>query len=159
MTRLRVGCHHKRRLYGHNKSVWCNAPVYNEQMRHCVEESVIHNTGLHRKRSMNIVSAVPPSYDGQSDRPDVYNGHVSGCGATSYVYTLYFELYHVRIKPQTHRLTTRLRPTCDRKMLESWTNRRKDVRLVAEVVGDRQGKISRSKVVSHVQNQSHQAYD
>ena len=44
-------------------------------------------------------------------------------------------------------------------MLESWANRRKDVRLVAEVVGDRQGKISRSKVVRHVQNQSHRAYD
>ena len=37
-------------------------------------------------------------------------------------------------------LTTRLRPTCDRKMSESWANRRKDVRLVAEVVGDRHGK-------------------
>ena len=41
----------------------------------------------------------------------------------------------------------RLRPTCDRKMLESWVNHRKNVRLVAEVVCDRQGKISRSKVV------------
>ena len=37
----------------------------------------------------------------------------------------------------------------DRKfwMLESWANRRNNVRLVAEVVCDRQGKISRSKVV------------
>ena len=32
-------------------------------------------------------------------------------------------------------------------MLESWANRRKDVRLVAEVVGGRQGKISRRMVV------------
>ena len=32
-------------------------------------------------------------------------------------------------------------------MLESWANSRNNVRLVAEVVGDRQGKISRSKVV------------
>ena len=32
-------------------------------------------------------------------------------------------------------------------MLESWANRRKNVRLVAEVMGDGQGKISRSKVV------------
>ena len=51
------------------------------------------------------------------------------------------------IKPQSHRaydqVTTYLRP----KMLESWANRRKNVRLVAEVVGDRQGKISCSKVV------------
>ena len=45
------------------------------------------------------------------------------------------------------RLTIRLRPTSDRKMLESGANRRKNVRLVAEVVGDRQGKISRSKVM------------
>ena len=37
-------------------------------------------------------------------------------------------------------------------MLESWANRRKNARLVAEVVGDRQGKISRSKVDGHVQN-------
>ena len=45
-----------------------------------------------------------------------------------------------------NQLTTRLRPTCDRKMLESCANHRKNVRLVAEVVCDRQGKISRSKV-------------
>ena len=58
-------------------------------------------------------------------------------------------------------LTTRLRPTCDRKMLESWANRRKNVRLVAEVVqlvaevvGDRKGQISRNKVDGHVQNWS-----
>ena len=44
-------------------------------------------------------------------------------------------------------LTTRLLPTCDRKMLQSWANPRKNVRLVAEVVrlvaevvGDRKGK-------------------
>ena len=44
-------------------------------------------------------------------------------------------------------------------MLESWANRRKNVRLVgdvillvAEVVGDRKGNISRSKVDGHVQN-------
>ena len=51
------------------------------------------------------------------------------------------------LKPHSHRaynqVTTYLRP----KMLESWANRRKNVRLVAEVVNDRQGKISRSKVV------------
>ena len=56
-------------------------------------------------------------------------------------------------------LTTRLRPTCDRKMLKSWANRRKNVRqvaevvrLVAEVVGDRKGQTSRNKVDGHVQN-------
>ena len=56
------------------------------------------------------------------------------------------------LKPQSHRaydqVTTYLRP----KMLESWASRRKNVRLVAEVVGDRQGKISRNKVDGHVQN-------
>ena len=50
------------------------------------------------------------------------------------------------LSPSHTGLTTRLRPTCDRTMLESWANRRKDARLVAEVVGDRQDKISRSKV-------------
>ena len=49
-------------------------------------------------------------------------------------------------------LTIRLRPTCDRKMLESWANRIKNLRLVAEVMGDRHGRISRSKVDGHVQN-------
>ena len=46
-------------------------------------------------------------------------------------------------------------------MLESWANRRKNVRLVAvvarlvaEVVGDRNGQISRNKVDGHVQNWS-----
>ena len=35
---------------------------------------------------------------------------------------------------------------------ESWANRRKNIRLVAEVVSDRQGQISRNKVDGHVQN-------
>ena len=63
------------------------------------------------------------------------------------------------LKPSHTRLTTRLRPTCDRKMLQSWANRRKNVRLVAEVVrlvaegvGDRKRQISRNKVDGHVQN-------
>ena len=50
-------------------------------------------------------------------------------------------------KPSHTGLTTRLRPTCDRKILEWWATRRKNVRLVAaevvrlvaEVVGDRKG--------------------
>ena len=57
-------------------------------------------------------------------------------------------------KPSHTGLTTRLRPTCDRKMLESWANRRKNVRLVAEVarliaevVDDRKGQISRNKAM------------
>ena len=61
--------------------------------------------------------------------------------------------------PSHTRLTTRLRPTCDRKMLDSWENRRKNVRLVAyvvrlvaEVVGDRKEQISRNKVDGHVQH-------
>ena len=37
-------------------------------------------------------------------------------------------------------------------MLESWSSRRKNVRLVAEFVGNPQGKISRSKVDGHIQN-------
>ena len=62
-------------------------------------------------------------------------------------------------KPSHTGLTTRLRPTCDRKLLEWWTNRRtivrlvsEVVRLIAEVVGDRKGQISRNKVDGHVQN-------
>ena len=62
-------------------------------------------------------------------------------------------------KPSHTGLTTRLRLTCDRKMLQSWANRRKNVRLaaevvrvVAEVVGDHKGQISRNKVDGHVQN-------
>ena len=39
-------------------------------------------------------------------------------------------------------------------MLESWANRRKNERLVAEVVGDRKGQISRNKVEGPVQNGS-----
>ena len=49
---------------------------------------------------------------------------------------------------------------------EKWINRRKNVRLVAEVVrlvaegvGDRKGQISRSKVVVMFKTQSHRAYD
>ena len=63
------------------------------------------------------------------------------------------------LSPSHTGLTTRLRPPCDRKMMASWENRRKNVRvvaevgrLVAEVVGDRHGKISGNKVDRHVQN-------
>ena len=69
-------------------------------------------------------------------------------------------------KPSHTGLTTRLRPTCDRKMLEQWANRRENVRLVAEfvrlvaaVVGDRNRQISRSKIVVMFKTQSHRAYD
>ena len=55
------------------------------------------------------------------------------------------------LSPSHTGLTTRL-PTCDRKMLESSANRRKNIRLVAWVVGDRQSKIGRSKFDGHVQN-------
>ena len=65
-------------------------------------------------------------------------------------------------KPSHTGFTTRLRPTCDRRnILEWWANRRMNVRLVAEVVrlvaevvGDRKGQISRNKVDGHVQNWS-----
>ena len=63
------------------------------------------------------------------------------------------------LSPSHTGLTTRLRPPCDRKMMTSWENRRKNVRvvaevvrLVAEVVGDGQGKINGNKVDGHVQN-------
>ena len=66
-------------------------------------------------------------------------------------------------KPQSHRaydqVATSLRPIF---FWESWANRRKNVRLVAEVVGDRQGKISRSNVGVMFKTpipQSHRAYD
>ena len=56
-------------------------------------------------------------------------------------------------KPSHTGLTPRSRHTCDRKLLQSWTNRRTNVRLVAEavrlvalVVGDRKWQISRNKV-------------
>ena len=56
--------------------------------------------------------------------------------------------------PSHTTFTTRLRPAT-----EKWANRRKNirlvsevVRLVAEVVGDRKGQISRNKVDGHVQN-------
>ena len=62
-------------------------------------------------------------------------------------------------KPSQTGLMTRSRPTFDRKMLQLWANRRKNVRLVAEVVrlvtgvvGTRKGQISRNKVDGHVQN-------
>ena len=67
-----------------------------------------------------------------------------------------------QLSPSHIRLTSRLRPSCDKKMLESWANRRKNVRLVAEVVGDRHNKISRSKVVVMLKTpkpQSHRAYE
>ena len=60
--------------------------------------------------------------------------------------TVVYSQVHI-LSPSHTGITTRLRPTCDRKILESWANRRKNVPLVAEVGGDRQGKISRSKVV------------
>ena len=56
------------------------------------------------------------------------------------------------LRPRHTGLTTKLRPSCDRIVLEAWANRRKNVRLVAEVVVDRQGKISGSKIDGHVQN-------
>ena len=58
-------------------------------------------------------------------------------------------------------VTPGLRPGYDLPATEKWANRRKNVRLVAEVVrlvaevvGDRKGQISRNKVDGHVQNWS-----
>ena len=63
-------------------------------------------------------------------------------------------------------VTPGLRPGYDLPATEKWANRRKNVRLVAEVVrlvaevvGDRHGQISRNKVVVIFKTQSHRAYD
>ena len=63
-------------------------------------------------------------------------------------------------------VTPGLRPGYDQPATETWANRRKNVRLVAEVVrlvaevvGDRKGKISRNKVVVMFKTRSHRAYD
>ena len=63
-------------------------------------------------------------------------------------------------------VTPGLRPCYDLPPTEKWVNRRKNVRLVAEVVrlvaevmGDRRGQISCSKVVVMFKSQSHRAYD
>ena len=63
-------------------------------------------------------------------------------------------------------VTPCLRPGYDLPATEKWANRRKNVRLVAEVVrlvaevvGDRKGQISRNKVVVMFKTRSHRAYD
>ena len=63
-------------------------------------------------------------------------------------------------------VTPSLRPGYDLPATEKWANRRKNVRLVAEVVrlvaevvGDRKGQISRNKVVVMFKTRSHRAYD
>ena len=63
-------------------------------------------------------------------------------------------------------VTPGLRPGYDLPATEKWANRRKNVRLVAEivrlvaeVVGDRKGQISRNKVVVMFKTRSHRAYD
>ena len=63
-------------------------------------------------------------------------------------------------------VTPGLRTGYDLPATEKWANRRKNVRLVAEVVrlvaevvGDRKGQISRNKVVVMFKTRSHRAYD
>ena len=63
-------------------------------------------------------------------------------------------------------VTPCLRPGYDLPVTEKWANRRKNarlvaevVRLVAEVVGDRKGQISSNKVVVMFKTWSHRAYD
>ena len=65
----------------------------------------------------------------------------------------------LRLKPQLHQ-------AYDQVTTKKWANRRKNVRLVAEVlrlvavvVGDRMGQISRSKVVVMFKTQSRLGYD
>ena len=57
---------------------------------------------------------------------------------------------YVMFKTSRTGLTTRLQRSCDQNNLESLTNHRKDVPMVAEVVGDRKGQISRSTVDGRV---------
>ncbi len=54
---------------------------------------------------------------------------------------------------------TKVQPMYDPKLRESYLNRRNSTRLVLEIVDDRNSKIGGSKVIEHVQHQSHQAYD
>ena len=63
-------------------------------------------------------------------------------------------------------VTPGLRPGYDLPATDKWANRTKNVRLVAEVVrlvaevvGDRKGQISRNKVVVMFKTRSHRAYD
>ena len=63
-------------------------------------------------------------------------------------------------------VTPGLRPGYDLPATEKWANRRKNVRLVAEVVrlvaevvGDRKGQIRRNKIVVMFKTRSHRAYD
>ena len=63
-------------------------------------------------------------------------------------------------------VTPGLRPGYDLPATDKWANRTKNVRLVAEVVrlvaevvGDRKGQISRNKVVAMFKTRSHRAYD
>ena len=63
-------------------------------------------------------------------------------------------------------VTPGLRPGYDLPAADKWANRTKNVRLVAEVVrlvaevvGDRKGQISRNKVVVMFKTRSHRAYD
>ena len=63
-------------------------------------------------------------------------------------------------------VTPGLRPGYDLPGTEKWANRRKKLRLVAEVVqlvaevvGDRKGQISRNKVAVMFKTRSHRAYD
>ena len=72
----------------------------------------------------------------------------------------------VTLKVTKAPVTPGLRPGYDLPATEKWANRRKNVRLVAEVVrlvaevvGDHKGQISRNKVVVMFKTRSHRAYD
>ena len=76
------------------------------------------------------------------------------------------EKYNVTIELSKDPVTPGLRPGYDLPATEKWANRGKNVRLVAEVVrlvaevvGDRKGQISRNKVVVMFKTRSHRAYD
>ena len=63
------------------------------------------------------------------------------------------------VKPQSHQAYDQVTTYLRQNNVGIVANRRTNVRMVAEVAGDREGKISRSKVVDMFKTQSHGAYD
>ena len=119
----------RRHIVGHRRS-------YNK-MRSCMSTTAALQLAADRKRR-----AVPIVTDEATN--------LVACDHTEYLTDVFRSL-----SPSHTGLTTRLRPPCDRFFFESWANRRKNVQLVAEVVG-------RSKVVVMFKTaipQSHRAYD
>ena len=88
---------------------------------------------------------------------------ISPATRDTYMYT---NIHTSQTRDHKAPVTPGLRPGYDLPATEKWANRRKNVRLVAEVVrlvaevvGDRKGQISRNKVVVMFKTRSHRAYD